>query len=79
MKSTYLPNIKLQEMINADVMITEADLWSSYIKQYVNYTIDGIHVTTNSVQDEYPIPRKMNYLRNIPGVLMILNAKKRGI
>ena len=56
MKSTYLPNIKLQEMINADVMITEDDLWSSYIKQYVNYTIDGIHVTTNSVQDDVSDP-----------------------
>ena len=56
MKSTYLPNIKLQEMISADVMITEADIWSSYIKQYVNYTIDGIHVTTNSVQDDVSDP-----------------------
>ena len=56
MKSTYLPNIKLQEMINADVLITEADIWSSYIKQYVNYTIDGIHVTTNSVQDDVSDP-----------------------
>ncbi len=56
MKSTYLPNIKLQEMINADVMVTESDVWSSYIKQYVNYTIDGIHVTTNSVQDDVSDP-----------------------
>jgi parvulin-like peptidyl-prolyl isomerase len=56
MKSTYLPNIKLQEMINADVIITEDDVWSSYIKQHVNYTIDGIHVTTNSVQDDVPDP-----------------------
>jgi len=56
MKSTYLPNIKLQEMINADVMITEDDVWSSYIKQNVNYTIEGIHVTTNSVQDEVSDP-----------------------
>ena len=56
MKSTYLPNIKLQEMINADVIITEDEVWSSYIKQHVNYTIDGIHVTTNSVQDDVSDP-----------------------
>ena len=56
MKNTYLPNIKLQEMNNADAMITEAEVWSSYIKQYVNYTIDGIHVTTNSVQDDVSDP-----------------------
>jgi hypothetical protein len=56
MKSTYLPNIKLQEMINADVMVTVDDVWSSYIKQHVNYTIDGIHVTTNSVQDDVSDP-----------------------
>ena len=56
MKNTYLPNIKLQEMINADVIITEDDVWSSYIKQHVNFTIDGIHVTTNSVQDDVSDP-----------------------
>ena len=56
MKSTYLPNVKLQEMINSGVIITEDDVWSSYIKQHVNYTIDGIHVTTNSVQDDIADP-----------------------
>ena len=56
MKSTYIPNIKLQEMVNADLIISDKDVWDSYIKQHVNYTIDGIHVTTNAVQDQIDEP-----------------------
>ena len=56
MKSTYIPNIKLQEMVNADLIISDEDVWASYIKQHVNYTIDGIHVTTNAVKDDIEDP-----------------------
>ena len=52
MKDTYIPNIKLQEMVNADLIITNEDVWESYIKQHVNYTIDGVHITTNAVKDD---------------------------
>ena len=52
MKDTYIPNIKLQEMVNADLIITDEDVWESYIKQHVNYTIDGVHITTNAVKDD---------------------------
>lgn len=56
MKDTYIPNIKLQEMVNADLIITDEDVWESYIKQHVNYTIDGVHITTNAVKDEVEEP-----------------------
>lgn len=56
MKNTYIPNIKLQEMVNADLIISDRDVWESYIKQHVNYTIDGVHVTTNAVKDEITDP-----------------------
>ena len=43
-------------MVNADLIISDKDVWDSYIKQHVNYTIDGIHVTTNAVQDQIDEP-----------------------
>ncbi|MEC9106489.1 MAG: peptidylprolyl isomerase [Candidatus Neomarinimicrobiota bacterium] len=56
MKDTYIPNIKLQEMVNADLIISDEDIWKSYIKQHVNYTIDGVHITTNTVKDDVEEP-----------------------
>ena len=56
MKDTYIPNIKLQEMVNADLIISDEDVWKSYIKQHVNYTIDGVHITTNTVKDDVQEP-----------------------
>ena len=56
MKNTYIPNIKLQEMVNADLIISDEDVWKSYIKQHVNYTIDGVHITTNTVKDDVEVP-----------------------
>ena len=56
MKDTYIPNIKLQEMVNADLIISDEDVWKSYIKQHVNYTIDGVHITTNTVKDDVEEP-----------------------
>ena len=56
MKDTYIPNIKLQEMVNADLIISDEDVWKSYIKQHVNYTIDGLHITTNTVKDDVEEP-----------------------
>ena len=56
MKNTYIPNIKLQEMVNADLVISDEDVWKSYIKQHVNYTIDGVHITTNTVKDDVEVP-----------------------
>ena len=56
MKNTYIPNIKLQEMVNADLIISDEDVWKSYIKQHVNYTIDGVHITTNTVKDDVEEP-----------------------
>ena len=56
MKDTYIPNIKLQEMVNADLIISDEDVWKSYIKQHVNYTIDGVHITTNTVKDDVEVP-----------------------
>jgi len=56
MKDTYIPNIKLQEMVNADLIISDEDVWENYIKQHINFTIDGIHITTNAVKDDVVEP-----------------------
>ena len=43
-------------MVNADLIISDEDVWKSYIKQHVNYTIDGVHITTNTVKDDVEEP-----------------------
>ena len=69
MKDTYIPNIKLQEMVNADLIISDEDVWASYIKQHVNFTINGVHVTTNAVKDDITEPTEEElfdeYTKNI--------------
>ena len=69
MKDTYIPNIKLQEMVNADLIISDEDVWESYIKQHVNFTINGIHITTNAVKDDVAEPTEEElfneYTKNI--------------
>ena len=69
MKDTYIPNIKLQEMVNADLIISDEDVWESYIKQHINFTIDGVHITTNAVKDDVVEPTEEElfneYTKNI--------------
>tara|TARA_B100001996_G_scaffold147061_1_gene112021 strand:- start:2705 stop:4549 length:1845 start_codon:yes stop_codon:yes gene_type:complete len=69
MKDTYIPNIKLQEMVNADLIISDEDVWESYIKQHVNFTINGVHITTNAVKDDIVEPTEEElfdeYTKNI--------------
>ena len=69
MKDTYIPNIKLQEMVNADLIISDEDVWKSYIKQHINFTIDGVHITTNAVKDDVVEPTEEElfneYTKNI--------------
>ena len=55
-KNEIIPEIKLREMVTADIIISDEDVWEDYIKQYVNYTIDGVHITTDAVKDDIEYP-----------------------
>lgn len=56
MKNTYVPNFKLQQYISSGVVITNEDVRKQYIKENVDYTIEGIHVMGQRMKDDVPDP-----------------------
>jgi len=62
MKNTYIPNYKLQKMLDESIIITEEEIKNEFIKNNVNYTIDGIHITNDKIssKDSEPNENEMN-------------------
>ena len=56
MKNTYIPNYKLQQYIASSVVVTNDEVYNQYIKDNVDYTIEGIHVIGRKLQDEVDQP-----------------------
>ena len=45
MRTSYIPNLKLTEFLNENVLVTDQDVKDDFIKKNVKYTVDAIHVT----------------------------------
>ena len=45
MRTSYIPNLKLTQFLNENVLITDQDVKDDFIKKNVKYTVDAIHVT----------------------------------
>jgi len=56
MKNTYVPNFKLQKLLDESIIITERNVKNEFIKRNVNYTISGIHITSGKVPVEESEP-----------------------
>jgi len=56
MKNTYVPNFKLQKLLDESIIITERNIKNEFIKRNVNYTISGIHITSGKVPAEESEP-----------------------
>ncbi len=56
MKNTYIPNYKLQQYIASSVVVTNDEVYNQYIKDNVDYTIEGIHIIGRKLQDEVSQP-----------------------
>lgn len=56
MKKSYIPNYKLQQLLFSTVNVAEEELWDEYKKNYLDYTISALHVTTSTVQDSITAP-----------------------
>jgi hypothetical protein len=52
MKNTFIPNYKLQKMLNESIVITEEDIKTEYIKRNINFTVTGAHITDARVAKE---------------------------
>ncbi len=56
MKITFIPNYKLQQYIASSVIVTNDEVQKQYIKDNVDYTIEGIHVIGQKLKDEVDEP-----------------------
>ena len=56
MKNTFIPNYKLQQYIASSVIVTNDEVLKQYIKDNVDYTIEGIHVIGQKLKDEVDEP-----------------------
>ena len=56
MKITFIPNYKLQQYIASSVIVTNDEVLKHYIKDNVDYTIEGIHVIGQKLKDEVDEP-----------------------
>ena len=52
MKSTFIPNYKLQQILDESIIITKEDIEKEFIKKNQLYTIDGLHVTSAKIPNE---------------------------
>jgi peptidyl-prolyl cis-trans isomerase D len=91
MKNTYIPNFKLQKMLDESLIVTESEMINEFIKNNINFVIDGIHLKYNTVatKDSKPAENKLlkyyevrgnefkhDELRNIRSVSWIKNPSK---
>ena len=45
MRTSYIPNLKLTQFLNENVLVTDQDVKDDFIKKNVKFTVDAIHVT----------------------------------
>ena len=45
MRTSYIPNLKLTQFLNENVLVTDQDVKDDFVKKNVKYTVDAIHVT----------------------------------
>ena len=49
MKNTYIPNFKLQKMLDESLIVTESEMINEFTKNNINFVVDGIHLKYNTV------------------------------
>lgn len=62
MRTSYIPNFKLTQYLNQNVIVTEDDIRNEFIKKNVKYTIDAIHVTHDKAQKDKIEPSETELL-----------------
>ena len=50
MKETYIPNYKLQKMIDQSIVITSDDIRNEFIKKNTKFTVTAAHITSTKIQ-----------------------------
>ena len=68
MKTTYIPNYKLQKIVDQSIIITDSDIKNEFIKRNLEYKISAAHITSPKVAKEKSTPTQeeinKRYLKN---------------
>ncbi len=52
MRETYIPNFKLQKMVDESIIITNSEIKDEFLKRNTKYTVTSVHVTSVDVQKD---------------------------
>jgi len=52
LKNVFIPNFKLEQLLNSSATATEAEVLNEFIKRNIDYNIDAIHVLNSSFTGE---------------------------
>ena len=56
MKTSFIPNFKLQQYLNQSIIVDENDVMNEFRKRTIDYTISAIHVTSKSLKKDESEP-----------------------
>ena len=62
MRTSYIPNFKLTQYLNQNVIVTDNDIRTEFIKKNIKYTIDAVHVTFDKAQKDKIEPTEQELL-----------------
>jgi len=51
MKTNVIPNYKLQKILYSSISVSDSEIHDEYIRRYVNYTVDAIHVVESNIDE----------------------------
>ena len=73
MRTSYIPNLKLTQFLNEDVLVTEQDVKDDFIKKNVKFTVDAIHVTYDKAPQDKTEPSETELTDEYQASSMILS------
>ena len=63
MKNTYIPNFKLQKLIDESIIISEDEIMSEFNNRNLDYTLTALHVTSALISKENSEPSQDEILK----------------
>ena len=52
MKNTYIPNFKLQKLLDESIVISDVEILNEFRNRSLDYTLTALHVTSSFVTSE---------------------------
>ena len=65
MKNTYIPNFKLQKLIDESIFISKDEVMAEFKNRNIDYTLTALHITSALVSKEVSEPTQERNHRKI--------------